>query len=536
MVGEQREKQGLQSVVFPFINMPTTTTISFLKKYFIIVCCGQPILGWTQKNKEGCVWTTFQHENGVVASEGCLVDGRPEGIWSSYSDQGVLLSEGERRNHQPHGKWSFYTNGKLSEETTFDQGIKSGPQVLWDNDHLTDSLSWMRGTKEGRHVHFYTNGRLQWELFYEENKREGKSVQFNLKGLPHGFRWFKNDRLVASESFNRFDELERKTGPWKMFHPSGRVLETGFFKEGLKHGFFQSFDARGSVVEVLEYEMGTLVLQTQNAAPEIVVQETRRADGTLVSTTTYVDGVKEGVSRSFSESGNLIGGAVFAKDELVAEGITKMNGKKNGSWKTFWPNGKIKTSGTYEDDQPVGLWLFFRENGDKEQEGKYDRGELDGLWIWWHATGDIHRKEEYSNGALNGLFVELDTLGQSLVKGWYENGEREGFWRISVNDDLIEGRYLFGQKDSVWTESYGDGSPRFRGEFAFGQPVGKHKYFHPSGAKAEEGKYESGVKHKKWRTYDQKGVLLHEYLYKYGKLRRIDGSKVDRRRDGKLKR
>ena len=133
-------------------------------------------MGWTQKNTEDCVWTTFQHENGVVASEGCFVDGRPEGIWSSYSDQGVLLSEGERRNHQPHGKWSFYINGRLSEETTFDQGIKFGAQVLWDNDVLTDSLGWMRGTKEGRHVHFHPNGKPQWELFYEKDNKASDSL------------------------------------------------------------------------------------------------------------------------------------------------------------------------------------------------------------------------------------------------------------------------------------------------------------------------------------------------------------------------
>jgi uncharacterized protein len=536
MVGAQRKKQGSQSLVFPSINMPTTTTLSFLKKYFIIVCCGQPIFGLTQKNSNDCVWSVFQHENGVVASEGCLVDGQPEGIWSSYSNRGVLLSQGERRNQQPHGKWFFYTNGKLSEATTFDQGIKSGVQVLWDNELLTDSLSWMGGTKEGRHVHFHPNGKPQWELFYEKNKREGKSVQFNFKGFPHGFRWFKNDRLVASESFNRFDDSDRKTGPWKVFHASGRVMETGFFKEGRKHGFFQYFDARGSVVEVLEYNMGTLVVETQEAAPQILVQETRRADGTLASTTTYRDGVKDGVSRSFNVSGIVIGGAVFAKDELVAEGITQLNGKKDGTWETYWPNGKTKTSGTYKNDERVGLWMFFRENGDKEQEGKFNGGRLDGLWTWWHITGEIHRKEEYNKGVLNGMFVELDTLGQPLVEGRYERGEREGFWRISVNDDQIEGRYLDGEKDSVWTESYGDGSPRFRGEYAFGQPVGKHKYWHPSGSKEEEGKYESGVKHKKWRVYNQEGVLLHEYLYKYGKLRRIDGSKVDRRRDGKLKR
>jgi len=68
-----------------------------------------------------------------------------------------------------------------------------------------------------------------------------------------------------------------------------------------------------------------------------------------------------------------------------------------------------------------------------------------------------------------------------------------------------------------------------------GQPDGKHRSWHENGVLEEEGKYESGVKHKKWRLYDDTGVVLREYIYRYGKLRKVDGSKVDKRRDGKLK-
>lgn len=38
----------------------------------------------------------YFHPNGKVASEGYLVDGKPEGHWKAYYDTGVLKSEGDR--------------------------------------------------------------------------------------------------------------------------------------------------------------------------------------------------------------------------------------------------------------------------------------------------------------------------------------------------------------------------------------------------------------------------------------------------------
>ena len=134
-----------------------------------------------------------------------------------------------------------------------------------------------------------------------------------------------------------------------------------------------------------------------------------------------------------------------------------------------------------------------------------------------------------------GTFLEYDTTGAALVSGAYEQGLRHGAWRIQVNDHLQEGDYVYGEKDGVWTHTYGNGKRQFEGAYVVGQPDGKHRTWHENGVLEEEGKYESGVKHKKWRLYDDTGVVLHEYIYRYGKLRKVDGSKVDKRRDGKLK-
>ncbi len=514
--------------------MPTTTTNFFLKKFIFLWVCGNLNLGWAQPEFGGCEWTQFKHANGAVASEGCLVNGIPTGIWTSYSDRGVKLSEGERKNDEPHGIWRFYENGALAETCEFQEGFRQGIQTLWNEGVLSDSILWVGGKRDGVAKSFRPDGTLAQEMPYEKDKREGKAVQYNIHEEPHGYRWYKNDRLVASETFNRRDDQNRKTGPWKVFHASGRVLETGFYMEDLRHGVFQFFDARGSVIKVVEYRWGKEVVQEVSRNPVIELQQILREDGTLAETVTYVDGVKQGVARQFNPEGEVVGGSVFENDNLVAEGITEMDGKRNGPWKEYWPNGTLRAEGFYLDNRRDGEWWFYRESGEKEQYGKYLDGEVHGLWTWWYPGGDVHRKERYQRGELNGEFLELDTAGQTLVEGQYEDGLRQGPWRVHVHDHLEVGPYLLGQKEGLWTHTYGDGKRQFQGEFSFGQPIGKHKSWHPNGVLEEEGKYESGAKHKKWRLYNDQGSLLHEYIYRYGKLRKVDGSKVDKRRDGKL--
>ena len=179
--------------------------------------------------------------------------------------------------------------------------------------------------------------------------------------------------------------------------------------------------------------------------------------------------------------------------------------------------------------------MFYRVSGEKEQEGVYLNDDVHGTWTWWYAGGALHREESYHKGETDGAFLELDTAGEALVSGQHAAGEREGFWRVHVNDHVEEGSYLAGQKHGKWTHTYGSGKRQFEGEFDFGQPVGKHQQWHPNGVLEEAGKYEGGAKHKKWKLYDEAGVLLHEYIYRYGALHKVDGSKVDQRRDGKLK-
>ena len=170
-----------------------------------------------------------------------------------------------------------------------------------------------------------------------------------------------------------------------------------------------------------------------------------------------------------------------------------------------------------------------------KRQGDYKQDVLQGSWTWWYPGGSIHRQEQYIQGDPVGHFIELDTTGKPLVSGYFEDGLQHGEWMIQVNDHLEKGNYVFGEKDGLWVHMYDDGHRQFEGDYILGQPEGRHRTWYQNGVLKEEGKFEGGAKHRKWRLYDDKGVLMHEYLYRYGKLRKVDGSKVDKRRDGKLK-
>ena len=486
----------------------------------------------SQADTPDCVWTQFEHANGTLASEGCMVDGVPAGVWKSYSELGELISEGARENNLPEGRWWFYDQGQVREEVHYHQGVKHGIQVLHQDGVLTDSVVWVQGQKEGDAKSFRPDGTLKLTTPHQQNVREGKAVQFNLREEPHGFRWYKNDRLVASEVFNRRDDEGLRTGEWKVFHASGRVLESGPYRRDKRHGLFQFFDARGTLVRVERYDMGELVLDETEEAAQPELREVRRSDGSLESTTMYIQGVKQGVSRTFNDQGEVVAGAIFDQDELVAEGITLKDGTKEGSWREFWSNGQIRAEGSYESGLREGMWTFYRITGEKEQQGKYREGAFHGTWTWWYPGGQIHREEDYTRGKLDGEFLELDTAGGVLMKGTFVGGDPEGPWVRNVHNHLEEGNYLSGQKDGVWRITDASDVVRFEGSYSFGQPEGKHRSWHPNGVLKEVGKHESGAKHGKWRLYDDQGNLLHEYIYNYGKLRKVDGSKVDKRRDG----
>ncbi|MGC1522887.1 MAG: hypothetical protein WA803_15210 [Steroidobacteraceae bacterium] len=83
-------------------------------------------------------------------------------------------------------------------------------------------------------------------------------------------------------------------------------------------------------------------------------RETRQVtwpDGTVLATTEHLDGVPDGVSRSFSMTGKLRQECHF------------LEGKLHGEYKSWWDNGKVKERGQYASGIRVGRYEWFDRDG-----------------------------------------------------------------------------------------------------------------------------------------------------------------------------
>ncbi len=112
-----------------------------------------------------------------------------------------------------------------------------------------------------------------------------------------------------------------------------------------------------------------------------------------------------------------------------------------------WPTGKRRASGQVSaiDGREEGLWTFWFPDGQLREQGRYQDGVRVGRWKQWHANGQprsegerawdesTHASERaghwrfwYENGALEAC-------------GAYERGLREGSWDFYLDDGHLDG-------------------------------------------------------------------------------------------------
>ncbi|MCB0793915.1 MAG: hypothetical protein KDB88_04190 [Flavobacteriales bacterium] len=85
------------------------------------------------------------------------------------------------------------------------------------------------------------------------------------------------------------------------------------------------------------------------------MQRVRLKDG-IIAEGEMKDGERVGVWRSHLPNGKLL------------SQIEYRNGRKHGPTVVYHPNGAVRYTGAYEDDQPSGTWRFYDKEGELVRE------------------------------------------------------------------------------------------------------------------------------------------------------------------------
>jgi len=476
----------------------------------------------------------FFYPNGQVASEGMMVNGKPDGYWKTYYVTGVLKSEGNRKNFLLDSIWLFYTStGDTLEKISYMYGKKNGYSYKYGkpedrarskNGNIIAKELYINDKKEGKSYYYYPTGELKETVQFVNGMREGISMEYDREGTVITLMEYRNDRLVERQRINRRDEKGNKQGTWIELYEDGSVRREINYTDNVMDGIYREFDREGNLVMILHYKDGRIKDDVVTEGQPLEIRQTFYENGMIKTSGAYRNNIPVGIHRAYNERGEVIASEIYnEKGEIVSKGIVTEQGERNGSWVDYYPGGIKKAEGEYRNNRRSGRWVFYTETGRTEQEGEYRNGLENGTWKWYYPDGSLWREEEYFNGKEDGMATEYAEDGSIIAQGDYVEGEKEGEWTYVVGDHQEKGSYLVGLREGEWNHFYEDGTLKFRGNYVQGNPDGWHYYHYPDGTLMEEQYYAKGIKERNWKKYDKTGHLILTVTYRNNQEYRING-------------
>ncbi len=461
-------------------------------------------------------FVTFHYPSGAKSSEGTLVNGQPDGWWRAYDEEGNLLSEGNRKNFLLDSLWTFYQKGKRYMTLNYKAGKKEGEQIQYSDKDYTVTL-WRADTIVGAVRTLDNSGWLKRTVPYVNGKPHGMAKEFDQSGLVVAVTQYYHGIRNRTERINRTDQFGHKQGSWKYFWDNGNLRMEGSYLNDKKHGFFKYYNENGDFLYVEKYTHD----QLEEDAKETKQLDKRVAyhpNGQPSIIATYHHDTPDGIRREFDTAGKIIKGYLFEEGWLRYEGITDMNGLRQGLWKEYYPTGELRSQGKYKNSKPIGQWKFFFPDKTVEIVGDYNqKGQKHGEWVWFYPSGDTMTVSYYEDGDLDGPYVEYDEEGQPVTRGEYVAGYEEGVWYYRNGTSVETGRYDGGKRTGLWTTTYSDNQVAAKINYDQDVRDGKYTAFWENGNIKTTGKYTNGLQDGTWIQYTEEGVQFLTTLFKDGK-------------------
>lgn len=205
---------------------------------------------------------------------------------------------------------------------------------------------------------------------------------------------------AQSDTINKLDKKGLKQGYW-IKNEKGKTLYEGRFLNDNPQGVFKYYNPDGKIKNISRFEKNgsvsyTTVYHVSGNVSAIGKYVDRQYDsvwtflndgGKKVKVESYKLGVPHGKWQIFDP-----------KDGILLDEKNFVDGKKHGSWRTFYTTGEPRFELKYVNDVATGAYKCFYTSGKIWHTGIYKNSRFDGLWISYAEDGPILRRMRYENG------------------------------------------------------------------------------------------------------------------------------------------
>lgn len=281
-------------------------------------------------------------------------------------------------NYVNHGSWKMFSkNGDVLAEGQYHFGNRVGMWTRWHGPNdapLFKDLPFKEFKAPFMSQVNFTDGKMDGEwIIMDANDRKVSQISLS-DGNRHGLAisWLPNGSTYRQATY----EQGQPVGELLEFNPrSGKVERTATYTEG-----------RRIINKVTNHSGRDKAKKSEVLYLGPVTTQESGDDFWNARLAKFADDgktIRHGLARTWYPDG---------KPE--SEG-TYQYGKKSGTF-TFWhPNGQVSVTGDYRDDQPEGQWVWWHPNGQRSAYGRYQDGQLIGEWRWWNDDGKLSKQRIY---------------------------------------------------------------------------------------------------------------------------------------------
>ncbi len=136
--------------------------------------------------------------------------------------------------------------------------------------------------------------------------------------------------------------------------------------------------------------------------------------------------------------------------DIIEEGYVS-NGKRNGTWMTYWENenaGRIKTIASYSDGLLNGPYLEFTNRSQIEKEVNYANNMYNGKFSQF-KFGRIEKEINYKDNVLDGKSIDYTSKGNKQKEVNYKNGKLDGKWMTFNEEGVVTLEYVYKNGEKV---------------------------------------------------------------------------------------
>jgi antitoxin component YwqK of YwqJK toxin-antitoxin module len=349
------------------------------------------------------------------------------------------------------------------------------------------------------------------KIYYPNGKVSSEGTMRN--GSPDGYwKTYFPTGIIKSEGNRRNHMLD---SIWVFYNETGDTLEKVFYMMGKRNGY---------VTEYKYQDVKDPIHKGKVVSRELYVNDKRAGksfyyyeNGKIKEVVDFMDNKRNGNSVEYDQKGNIISVQRFINGVLVErERLNRVDqkGMKQGVWKEFYDNGKVRKEASYIDDQLNGYYKEYDENGLVKVLFQYVNGKL------LEKSDTTEMEIEVRN--------QYDSLGNVIFSGSYKKDRPVGIHRMFNKEGKVINSFLFndnglkigegiitpeGKKEGPWSYFYDDGKVRSKGNYSNNLETGNWKYFFEDGKTEQLGVFKNGKFDGTWQWFYKTGNIKREEDY-----------------------